>query len=84
MCIFYTRTSIRTVDLDLPPWWRYIYTQAFNEFDIASGLENSEKITERLFEKAKSWDVQAEMIGKIYNEIKYWVDNLKTVTIKKN
>lgn len=58
------------------PWTNHVYNQAFREFNIASEIKETLKITETLVTRAEEWNIQVDAMRKIYSEIKDWADKL--------
>lgn len=56
--------------------YKAVYCQAIREFETSREFETNLKITGELFNTAKNWNIQAEMMKKIYDEIKDWTDKI--------
>jgi hypothetical protein len=79
LCAYSTlRYSILNVrkNLNQIPLTINVYDQACKEFNIAPKIRKTLIITEKLFEEAKKWNIQVDMMRTIYTEIKDWVDML--------
>lgn len=61
------------------PWTYYVYAQAFREFDISQKFKTIQEITKNLLEKAERWNVQADMMRNIDNEIKDWAGKIAAI-----
>ena len=79
LCAYSTlRYSILNVrkNLNQIPLTINVYDQACKEFNIAPKIRKTLIITENIFEEAKKWNIQVDMMRTIYTEIKDWVDML--------